>query len=127
MKRYRLKVAVPLRSGATFVDEFPSLEASTPDKAKACAVEMAARDESARRYIDEDVRDDEDEIAAACRVLLRVDRGDYGPVQYTWSRFRDDRGPALEAAGWLPAIGRWERRVPFKPLWERAPAHEVTR
>jgi hypothetical protein len=69
MKSYRVKVAVPLRSGATFVDE-RTFEGFDPDEAKRHAIEAAARDESARRYIEEDVRDDEDEIAAACRVLL---------------------------------------------------------
>ncbi|AKF06046.1 hypothetical protein [Sandaracinus amylolyticus] len=69
MKRYRVKVSVPLRSGATYVDE-RTFEGFEPDDAKRHAIEMAARDESARRYIEEDVRDDEDEIARACRVVL---------------------------------------------------------
>ncbi|UJR81441.1 hypothetical protein [Sandaracinus amylolyticus] len=70
MKRYRVKVAVPTRDGATSIDEFRSMEADSPELAKRHAIEMAARDESARRYIDHDEAVSDEAIARECRVVL---------------------------------------------------------
>jgi len=60
-------------------------------------------------------------LALLLRVLLRVDAGDEGPVEFKWRCFRDDRGPALEAAGWGPTLSGWRKRLPVRPLWEQVP------
>jgi hypothetical protein len=52
-------------------------------------------------------------LALALRVLLRVDRGDYGPVEWSGCRCNCDG----DAGGWLP------RR--YTAAWESAPQWEA--